>query len=98
MDDEESEGVWGYLVPLDAHSGDVLVLRRRAACPTPIAEVGKPSGSEKVPRDTYERQEEDYEDYKEEKGVTASGYLIGRHPECGRCLSSDYAARAAANG
>jgi serine/threonine-protein kinase CHEK2 len=84
VEDEEGEGVWGYLVPLDHNSGDTLVLRRRAACPIPAAQVGQTSGKEHVSRETYERQEENYEKEKQENGVTAGGYLIGRHPECGK--------------
>jgi serine/threonine-protein kinase Chk2 len=34
----------------------------------------------------YERQEEEYETEKVNHGVTAGGYLIGRHPECGRLI------------
>ncbi|PSN65618.1 serine/threonine protein kinase chk2 [Corynespora cassiicola Philippines] len=88
VEDEEAEGVWGYLVPLDHKASDVLVLRRRTACPIPSSKVGKTSGKEKVPPDTYERQEEAYETEKEENGTTAGGYLIGRHPECDRQIHS----------
>lgn len=83
VDDEEGEGVWGYLVPLDTRSGDVLVLRRRAACPVPSSKIENTSGQEKVARKTYKREEEDYESEKADHGVTSGGYLIGRHPECG---------------
>lgn len=83
VDDEEAEGVWGYLVPLDSRSGDVLVLRRRSACPVPPTKVGKTTGREKVTPKQYKQQEEGYEQEKVEDGVTSGGYLIGRHPECG---------------
>lgn len=86
--DEEAEGIWGYLVPLDNKSGDTLVLRRRSACPVPSSLTGRTTGKERVGRKTYERQEENYEKKKAEEGVTAGGYLIGRHPECDRVLSS----------
>ena len=82
VQDEEGEGVWGYLVPLDSKSGDTLVLRKRSACPAPLGKNGKITGRERVDRRTYERQEEEYENRKVES-VTAGGYLIGRHPECG---------------
>lgn len=88
VDDEEGEEVWGYLVPMDDHTSDVLVLRRREACPVPARIVGKTSGKEKVPRDEYKNQEEKYEQEKQENGVTAGGYLIGRHRECDRILES----------
>lgn len=85
VEDEEAEGVWGYLVPLDTRSGDVLVLRRRSACPVPSSKVGTTSGKERVAKNKYKKQEEGYEQEKIEHGVTAGGYLIGRHPECGEC-------------
>jgi serine/threonine-protein kinase Chk2 len=84
VEDEEGEQVWGYLVPFDARSDDALVLRRREACPVPEDIVGPRTGNDKVGRHTYERQEEFYEKEKAEKGVTAGGYLIGRHRECGK--------------
>jgi serine/threonine-protein kinase Chk2 len=87
VEDEEGEQVWGYLVPLDDQSGDVMVLRRREACPVSENIVGPTSGTDKVPKHEYEKQEEHYEKEKAEKGVTSGGYLIGRHRECGRfCL------------
>jgi serine/threonine-protein kinase CHEK2 len=61
-----------------------MVLRRRAACPVPADIVGRTSGQDKVSKHTYEKQEEDYEKNKIENGVTSGGYLLGRHPECGR--------------
>jgi serine/threonine-protein kinase Chk2 len=83
VDDEEGEQVWGYLVPLDDQSGDVLVLRRREACPVPENMIGPKTGTEKVSKHDYVKQEDEYEQEKAEKGVTAGGYLIGRHRECG---------------
>lgn len=87
VEDEEAEGVWGYLVPLDGVS-EPLVLRRRAACPVPQTKVGRTDGKSAVSRDEYLNQEESYEKEKAEKGIPAGGYLIGRHPECGQCDSS----------
>jgi hypothetical protein len=84
VDDEEGQGVWGYLVPLDVRSGDVLVLRRRAACPVPESIVGASTGDQKVHRHEYVHREEKYETRKAKEGVTSNGYLIGRHPECGK--------------
>jgi len=87
VQDEEAENVWGYLVPLDGHSGDTLVLKHRSACPLPKYKKtgGKPDGRRKVPKDTYEQQELQYEKEKVEDSPS-SGYLIGRHPECGKPL------------
>ena len=86
--DEEEEGVWGYLIPLDAQFGDTLVLRKRTACPAPTPEddFGKGSmkrGQGKTPSKHYKEQEEVYEETKRRKGFPAGGYLVGRHPECG---------------
>jgi hypothetical protein len=77
--------VWGYLVPLDTRSGDVLVLHRRSACPVPSSKVGNTSGKETVAKNKFTTQEEGYEQEKVEHGITSGGYLIGRHPECGKC-------------
>ncbi|CAO2648976.1 Nn.00g099250.m01.CDS01 [Neocucurbitaria sp. VM-36] len=88
VDDEEGEKVWGYLVPMDDHSGDVLVLRSRAACPVPTTMVGRTTGTNKVPKGEYTGQEEEYEQAKQENGIVAGGYLIGRHRECDRILDS----------
>jgi serine/threonine-protein kinase Chk2 len=87
VDDEEGEEVWGYLVPMDARGGDVLVLRRRQACPVPTTLVGKTNGKDSVPKTEFKEQEENYENEKQEHGVPAGGYLIGRHRECGKLLS-----------
>lgn len=82
VQDEEGEGVWGYLLPVDHNIGDTLVLRRRSACPMPKTKAMKSSGRQKVKKGEWERQEEKYEETKIE-GKAAGGYLIGRHPECG---------------
>ncbi|KAH6839673.1 hypothetical protein BKA58DRAFT_455489, partial [Alternaria rosae] len=47
VEDEEEEEVWGYLVPMDGRDKDVLVLRRRQACPVPQALVGQTEGTER---------------------------------------------------
>ncbi|KAF1945412.1 Pkinase-domain-containing protein [Clathrospora elynae] len=88
VDDEEGEQVWGYLVPMDGHSDDVMVLRRREACPVPTALVGQTNGKDEVSKGEFKGQEENYEKEKQEHGVPAGGYLIGRHRECDRVLDS----------
>ncbi|KAG9196412.1 serine/threonine-protein kinase CHEK2 [Alternaria panax] len=88
VEDEEDEQVWGYLVPMEGQAEDVLVLRKRLACPVPGALVGKTDGKERVEQDEYKRQEENYEKEKQEHGVPSGGYLIGRHRECDRVLTS----------
>lgn len=86
--DEEAEGVWGYLMPLDSTAGDTLVLRKRAACPAPVpGDFGtgvKKRVTEPAERLKFEEEEELYERRKCKSGFPASGYLIGRHPECGK--------------
>jgi len=42
----------------------------------------KSDGKQKVEKDEYTRQEAAFEETKQD-GKAASGYLIGRHPECG---------------
>ena len=84
VEDEEDEKVWGYLVPMEGQAEDVLVLRKREACPVPSALVGKTDGTERVNKEEYKDQEEKYENEKQERGVPSGGYLIGRHRECGK--------------
>jgi serine/threonine-protein kinase Chk2 len=85
VEDEEAEGVWGYLVPVDGFT-DSLVFRDRTACPVPPAKLGKASGRQKVPKKHWVKKEESYEVEKKNSGVPAGGYLIGRHPECDRII------------
>ena len=97
VEDEVKEGVWGYLVPLDPKYGDKpIVLKKRAACPMPDA-LEASANEEGVDKDKPKaiRDEEAYEQTKI-KGVASGGYLIGRHPECGKfelppetCVSAD---------
>ncbi|KAL1793291.1 hypothetical protein ACET3X_008273 [Alternaria dauci] len=88
VEDEEDEQVWGYLVPMEGQAEDVLVLRRREACPVPSTLVGKIDGKAHVKKDEYKGQEEKYENEKQDRGVPSGGYLIGRHRECDRVLNS----------
>ena len=88
VEDEEAEGVWGYLVPLDRRFGDTLVLRKRSACPAPMPKstFGKGSIGRDIPlkpHESYTSEEEAYEENKRTMGFPSGGYLIGRHPECG---------------
>jgi serine/threonine-protein kinase Chk2 len=88
---EQEEGVWGYLHPLDPQYGKTLVLKKRNACPMPGAnELGKSSNKNKAGAGKATRltdEEEAYESTKF-KGIASGGYLIGRHPECGMILKS----------
>ncbi len=87
VDDEVKEGVWGYLLPLDAKYGSSLVLRKRSACPVPgdMSGFGKDNGNGK----NFEKEEEAYEETKL-KRIASGGYLIGRHPECGKPYRTIY--------
>lgn len=87
VENEEAEGVWGYLVPTVGFE-DPLVLKKRAACPVPFDKYSRPTGDKKVPRKKYKEDEEQYEQDKEVNGVPAGGYLVGRHPECDRIINS----------
>jgi len=80
--DEEQQGVWGYLIPVDGRLGfyEPLVLKDRNVC-MPSAKDTKEHVS--VAKKTYEKQEESIEKAKE-KGKPSRGYLLGRHPECGK--------------
>lgn len=77
--------MYGYLVPLDSKSGDTLVLRRRDACPVPYpGGLTGTDGKGSLRTEDFMKQEEEYEQAKAEHGTPAGGYLIGRHPECGK--------------
>lgn len=80
--DEAEEGVWGYLLPLDQKYGKSLVLKKRNACPLPekLPNFGK-DGLKKGK--DFAKEEDAYEQTKF-KGIASGGYLIGRHPECGK--------------
>ena len=90
--DEEAEGVWGYLVPVDAVFGDTLVLRKRSACPAPYPNDNFGKGTKKRGKgqSNCRKEEEDYESEKRRTGFPAGGYLIGRHPECGAFANYEY--------
>ena len=84
--DEEEEGVWGYLVPVDGVT-EPLVLRDRAACPVSPGKLGKANGRQTVPKKHWTKKEDEYESEKAVSGYLAGGYLIGRHPECDRVVN-----------
>ncbi|KAI1457383.1 checkpoint kinase 2-like protein [Annulohypoxylon moriforme] len=80
VEDEEKEGVWGYLFPLNtSYGGRCVVLKKRSTCPKPD-EVAS-AIPKKQQGGTALKQEESFEKSKV-KGVPSGGYLIGRHPEC----------------
>ena len=88
VEDEEAEGVWGYLVPVDPVFGDTLVCRARVACPAsfPSSNFGrgnKDRGKAQTKKSCYVDEEKHYEEEKTVSGFPGPGYIIGRHPECG---------------
>lgn len=58
-----------------------MVLRKRAACPIP--DTAGDVAPKKNGKKALQKQEEDFEITKV-SGVPSGGYLIGRHPECGK--------------
>lgn len=76
VEDEAAEGVWGYLIPLDDKARTVLVLRKRDSCEGPRSNDSKPKSGrgEQVKKTGNGRK----------NGHSPGGYLVGRHPECGR--------------
>ncbi|KAI1213923.1 checkpoint kinase 2-like protein [Annulohypoxylon truncatum] len=80
VEDEEKEGVWGYLFPLNTmYGGRCVVLRKRSTCPKSDELSG--ASSKKQPGGAPLKQEESFEKSKA-KDAPSGGYLIGRHPEC----------------
>lgn len=84
--DELEEGVWGYLLPLDQKYGKSMVLRKRNACPLPdgMKSFGKDGGDRQTKKGKDFAKEEDAYEQTKFKGIASGGYLIGRHPECGK--------------
>jgi len=84
----DDDGTWGYLFPLSS-VGHRLVMKRRAFCPAPVPplEIGRSTvKSKKRGKKELERAEVSYEEEKQTAGFPASGYLVGRHPECDMIL------------
>ncbi|KAK5681454.1 serine/threonine protein kinase [Elasticomyces elasticus] len=81
VQDEEAEGVWGYLIPITGVQ-EPLVLKVRGTCPVPGDHNGKKCGTERVSKQHWRKKEEEYEVEKSKNGIPAEGYILGRHPEC----------------
>lgn len=93
IEDEVGEGVWGYLVPLDPKYGDKpLVLKKRSACPLPstVDQALKPADKPGKGKGRALKEEEAYEKKGAVKGTSSGGYLIGRHPECGKFANDSH--------
>lgn len=86
--DELKEGVWGYLLPLDTRFVRApVVLKKKGQCPPPAASLdttptaGAKNSGKKGLRASAK-------DSGPKEGTPASGgYVIGRHPECGKSSS-----------
>ncbi|KAJ5193018.1 hypothetical protein N7449_009160 [Penicillium cf. viridicatum] len=68
--DEDAEGVWGYLLPLDENGNGPLVLRKRDDC-------DEDDGTAKAKGKKAQ---------KSKSAKSPGGFLVGRHPECDRVL------------
>ena len=71
VEDEDVEGVWGYLIPLDDKVNGAFILKKRDGC---------------AERDDIVKEKPGKTSKSRKAGVsrTTGGYLIGRHPECGQ--------------
>lgn len=86
VEDEAAEGVWGYLLPLDDKVGHALVLKKRNSCEVSGScgqaareQTSSPSRNSKRQSKSSKRLDSD-----KSPGFPPGGYLVGRHPECGR--------------
>ena len=84
--EDEDEGTWGFLIPVDPNYGHRLKMMRRAFCPAPIKplEINRDSTKSRKVSQPNElvNAEDEYEKEKANTGFPAGGYLLGRHPEC----------------
>lgn len=79
IEDEAAEGVWGYLMPLDSRFGDTLALKKRDTCfSSPACGVSSARGGSLRPKRGKGKEAST------SRELNPSGYLIGRHSECGK--------------
>lgn len=84
VEDEATEGVWGYLIPVD-NVGKPLVLRKRNNCETsPCTKPAKTKTATSNKSTKSQSKSLKKRDSKDSPALPPSGYLIGRHPECGK--------------
>jgi len=84
VEDEATEGVWSYLIPLDDKFGETLVLKKRNNCDTSPCNktaAAKTNTSNKNAKSQSKASKKP--ESKDSPALPPSGYLIGRHPECG---------------
>ncbi|KAJ5097582.1 serine/threonine-protein kinase chk2 (cds1) [Penicillium angulare] len=69
VEDEDAEGVWGYLIPLSDRVGGTFVLKKRDSC-----QNREDSAKDKTGKKSQSR--------KHGSARAPGGYFVGRHPEC----------------
>jgi serine/threonine-protein kinase Chk2 len=85
VQDEEKEGVWGYLLPLSSEYNQTLIMRKRSACSKSSGADSFSEGAATKNGKSFEKAEDvDEEREEEKKDGRSGGYLVGRHPECGK--------------
>lgn len=85
VENEAAEGVWGYLIPLDDKVRDALVLRKRHSC-----DARKNGDSKAQPSKESQHSQDKSPISRQRPNRSPGGYLVGRHPECGRCLQAAF--------
>lgn len=84
VEDEASEGVWGYLIPVDDKFGKTLVLKKRNNCESsPCTKTAAPKTAPPNKGTKSQSKSLKKPEGKDSPALPPSGYLIGRHPECG---------------
>jgi serine/threonine-protein kinase CHEK2 len=90
VEDEVAEGVWGYLIPIgSSQHQDAVVLKKRAVCPATL-----PNATSRQTRSATRSQgtapgNRRQNESSKQKGSPSGGYIIGRHPECGKSIMVD---------
>ncbi|KAH0552977.1 hypothetical protein GP486_006827, partial [Trichoglossum hirsutum] len=90
VEDEEAEGVWGYLTPIASSQYEPsVVLKKRDACAVVLPKAtsrqtrSAAKGKGKVAANGKQNQPG------KQKGSPSNGYIIGRHPECDILVQND---------
>lgn len=85
IQDEEADGVWGYLLPLDHKFGEPLVLKRRDNfCSVESMRKSRKSALAKQRENRTRKTSKTHSKHVSDQQSHPGGYLIGRHPECGK--------------
>jgi serine/threonine-protein kinase CHEK2 len=82
VDDEETDDVWGYMVPVDSASDKygILVLKERQTCAKDDPNL---VGDSSVSKSKKQQENDKGNSGSKKESVHSRGYLVGRHPECG---------------